>query len=103
MRSRTHGLSAADRYEDAERRFQALFDVIDLDGVVDRRPDPVGAQELNRSGGLGCEPRAVPRLAEQHLDVADPADREPGLGDRLEVRRDAVGRSRFVRLGGVNL
>jgi hypothetical protein len=45
MRSRTHGSSAADRYDDAERRFQALFDVTDLDGVLYRRPQLVAPFE----------------------------------------------------------
>jgi hypothetical protein len=44
MRSRTHGFWAA-RYDDAERRFQALLDVTDLDAAVGRRPQLVAPFE----------------------------------------------------------
>jgi hypothetical protein len=45
MRSRTHGSVWAARYDDAERRFQALLDVTDLDAALGRRPQLVALFE----------------------------------------------------------
>jgi hypothetical protein len=69
MRSRTHGPAAADRYHDAERRFQALFDVTDLDAVLRRRPQLVAPFERVLVDALcrAYEPGTAAERARQFL------------------------------------
>jgi hypothetical protein len=63
MRSRTHGSAWAARYDDAERRFQALLDVTDLDGAVARRPQLVALFERVLAEALASAyaPHGAPR------------------------------------------